>query len=263
MNLPNEPGSWDEDFSYAYLGALYARLQRDFRLALFRDAEAVVADGQTRSVLIRHDVDVSLDRALLLARMEASMGVVSTYHVMIDSPFYDVRSEGSVRALREIQRLGHEIGLHYDIVARNMKGADPAARDADIAVACDMLAELAGANVSSLSFHLPVPELLNGDLRVAGRVSGYARDLFRWYLSDSRARWREGEPTKSLEAPRSHVLQILVHPVWWGEANMRPTLRLRELLLELLPRHGGSYDALRARMYDHIIFHAADLATTP
>jgi len=257
-NIPNEPGSWDLDFSYAYLERLYAKLRR-FRLCTIGDAESVVADVENPTAFIRHDVDVSLRRAIELARKEVQWGARSTYHVMIDSPFYDVRSTESATILREMASLGHEVGLHYDVMARGMGSAEPALRAEDIGKACDTFAELLGTPVRSVSFHLPLQELLRGPLHVAGRVSGYAEDLFRWYISDSRARWREGEPLESLTKPRSHLLQILVHPLWWGEENQRPELRLRDLVAELAKERGEPYEAVRARMTPHILYRAANL----
>lgn len=139
-----------------------------------------------------------------------------------------------------------------------MLEADSATREEDIARACEVLEGVVGAPVRSVSFHLPVKELVRGPLHVAGRVSGYAEDLFRWYLSDSRARWREGEPVASLERPRSHVLQILVHPVWWGETSERPEIRLRSFLEELAAEKNVPYGPLRDRMGDHILYRAPD-----
>jgi hypothetical protein len=257
-NLPNEPGSWDADFSYAYLATLYAELRGRFRLGAIGDAEALIGDPAVPTAFIRHDVDVSLRRALELARREPAWGARATYHVMIDSPFYDVRSPESLRLLSELRALGHEVGLHYDVAARGMADAAPATRSEDIARACDGFGELLGTAVRSVSFHLPVQDLLRGPLRVAGRVSGYAEDLFRWYLSDSRARWREGPPIESLAKPRSHVLQILVHPVWWGERNVRPEHRLRDLVVELAQERGERYETVRDRMSAHILYRAAD-----
>jgi hypothetical protein len=258
QNIPNEPGSWDEDFSYTYLAQLYGELKRRFRLATIGDAADFVADVAHPTAFIRHDVDVSLRRARDLARMEVAWGARSTYHVMLDSPFYDVRSAESASILRELAVLGHEVGLHYDVVARGMKDADPSVRTEDIGRACDTFAELLGTPVRSVSFHLPVQDLLRGPLRVAGRVSGYAEDLFRWYISDSRARWREGAPIASLDKPRSHLLQILVHPVWWGEGHLAPELRLRELVRELAEERGEPYEKVRDVMTPHIIYRAAD-----
>jgi hypothetical protein len=259
MNLPNEPGSWDSDFSYGYLARLYGALTTDFTPALLGDAEERALEGAKRRAFIRHDIDVSLARAVPLARREAEWGARATYHVMLDSPFYDLRSAASAAALAEILRLGHEVGLHYDVVARGTKKADRASRERDIALACAELEALIGEPVRSLSFHLPVLELINGPMRVAGRVSGYGKDLFQWYISDSRARWREGEPLVSLSKPRAPCLQILIHPIWWGEQHAHPTERLREFLVEVGPGLGRDYGALRDTLWDHIIYRAAEL----
>ncbi|MBN9162498.1 MAG: hypothetical protein BGO98_32990 [Myxococcales bacterium 68-20] len=256
MNLANEPGSWDKDFSHAYLERLYARLKRDFDLALLGDASEEDSAHDRPRAFVRHDIDVSLERAVELARKEQEWGVRSTYHVMLDSPFYDVRSERSAAAIAEIIAIGHEVGLHYDVVARKTKTVDGVTREKDIDSACKELASIIGRDVRSLSFHLPIEELIRGPLRVAGRVSGYAKELFQWYLSDSRARWREGDPIESLGMPRGKVLQILIHPIWWGETDMRPAERLREWLLGLSGR--DAYEAMRAKLWDHIIFRAAD-----
>ena len=258
-NLPNEPGSWDLDWSFAYLARVYDELKANFRLATLGDAASFVADASQPTAFIRHDVDVSLRRAVRLARKEHAWGARSTYHVMADSPYYDVRSAESTAILDEIASLGHEIGLHYDVMVRRMAEADPKVREQDIAEACDAFAALRGAPVRSVSFHLPIQDLMRGPLTIGGRVSGYADDLFRWYISDSRARWREGEPLESLKRPRSHILQILVHPEWWGEANARPEHRLRELVIELAKERGEPYEQLRDRLAPHVIYRAADL----
>lgn len=262
MNLTNEPTAWDADFSYGYLERLYERLRRDFDLHLLGDMP-IDRTSPARSAFIRHDVDVSLDRARRLAEREVDWGVRTTYHVMIDSPLYDVRSDASISAIRAISEMGHEVGLHYDVVARRTKDVDAATREADIDDACGAIEDIAGGRVRSVSFHRPIPELMGGALRVAGRVSGYAEPLFRWYLSDSRARWREGDPIESLGTPRSDVLQILIHPIWWGEENVRPGERLREFLLGFSPNvDHRCYEQLRATLADHIAYRAADLPVT-
>jgi hypothetical protein len=259
-NLPNEPGAWDSDFSYGYLAKLYTALKREFTPTLVGDVADAPPDPSRARVFVRHDIDVSLERALPLARAEAEWGVRSTYHVMIDSPFYDVRSARSAAALEAILEHGHDVGLHYDVVARGMKDAAGPARERDIEAACAELERLIGRPTRSLSFHLPVKDLINGPLHVAGRVSGYAKELFQWYISDSRARWREGEPLTSLTSPRGKNLQILIHPIWWGERHLHPADRLRDFIVELVPALDRSYAELRDRMWDHIIYDASDVA---
>ncbi len=257
-NLPNEPGAWDSDFSYAYLERLYGALRARFVPTLLGDTTDVLkADGSKR-VFVRHDIDVSLDRARPMAQQERAWGFVTTYHVMLDSPFYDIRSSSSCDAIAEIGSLGHEIGLHYDVDARGTRDVDTKTREADIAKACEELEAITGKPVRSLSFHLPVSELINGPTTVAGRVSGYAKELFQWYLSDSRARFREGEPLGSFERPKGPHLQLLLHPIWWGPEHAHPTLRLRDFLLEVGPRLGRTYEDLNDVLWKHIIYRAVD-----
>ncbi len=257
-NLPNEPGSWDQDFGFAYLERLYRTIADRYRFATLGDAPDLMNEASP-TAFVRHDVDVSLERALQLARRERTWGVAATYHVLVDCPFYDVHGTRSRELLAELVGLGHEVGLHYDVVARARTEAGEEELAADIDAACVELANALGGPVRSLSFHMPIERLHKGPLRIAGRTSGVAEELMRWYLSDSRARWREGEPLTSLDRPRSHVLQILVHPIWWGEEHQRPEHRLRDFLLELAAARGESYEALHERMASHILYRAADL----
>ncbi len=260
MTSESEAGSWSDDFSHSYLERLYARLQSDFDVCLMGDFPRTVSPGRRPTVLIRHDVDVSLERAAHLAERESVWGIAATYHVMLDSPFYDVHSAGSVEAIRSIAAAGHEVGLHYDCVARNTADSTAKQRTIDITDACLELEEVTGGPVRSLSFHRPRPEVIGGPLRIAGRVNGYAASLCGWYLSDSRGRWREGSPIEGLGRRRGETLQILIHPIWWGECHTTPTMRLREFLLELSPgADPDRYEQLRTALWDHILYRAADL----
>jgi hypothetical protein len=255
-NLPNEPGAWDSDFSYEYLARLLGVIARGFSITLLGEAAAIASADRPRA-FVRHDVDVSLARALPLAQREAQWGVRATYHVMLDSPFYDARSSISRSILGEILACGHEVGLHYDVGVRKTREVDAATRERDIEAQCSEMEAIIGRPVTSLSFHLPVQELINGPLRVAGRVSGYGSELSQWYISDSRGRFREGDPLASVSKPRGPNLQLLVHPIWWGPSHVAPAVRLRDFLLEIRPALGVDYGTLRDKMWDHIIYDAA------
>lgn len=58
--------------------------------------------------LIRHDVDRRPKRALQMAKLEKAMGINSTYYFRAKP--YVFKSE----IIKEISRLGHEIGYHYE-----------------------------------------------------------------------------------------------------------------------------------------------------
>lgn len=64
---------------------------------------------------LRHDVDVSLRSACVLARLEHERGLRSSYFVLHTAGYW--RSGSLVPALRTLQdELGHEIGWHNDLV---------------------------------------------------------------------------------------------------------------------------------------------------
>ena len=244
-------GAWSADWSYEYLRRLMAKVQSQYTLATLASAPEALA-SPARTAFIRHDVDVSLDRARRLAALEQSWGGTATYHVMLSCPFYDVNDASSREALAAIRASGHEVGLHYH-PAHDEATSPPHAADQEIEGACKRLEDTLGAPVTSVSFHLPSPGLIGGPLRVAGRVNAYAAPLLVWYLSDSRGRWREGEPLVTLDSPRSSQLQILVHPLWWGDTNEQPPVRLAGLVHELVTSRGATFEELAAQMHEHII----------
>ncbi len=55
-----------------------------------------------------------MHRALRLAQLEHQAGVVSTYFIYPHSLFYNLLSRSIVDMVKEISKLGHDIGLHFD-----------------------------------------------------------------------------------------------------------------------------------------------------
>jgi len=62
--------------------------------------------------VLRHDVDKRPDMALRMARLEAEKGISSTYYFRRAEHCFDPAIIGQVAAL------GHEIGYHYEVLAR-------------------------------------------------------------------------------------------------------------------------------------------------
>jgi hypothetical protein len=245
--------AWSAEWSHEYLRRLMAKVKSEYALeTLARAPEVLAGDPATRTAFIRHDVDVSLDRARKLAELEQSWGVRATYHVMLSCPFYDVMEARSRDHLAAIRACGHEVGLHYH-PAHDEATSPPHGADEEIAAACVRLEHAIGTDVRSVSFHLPSPGLIGGPLHVANRVNAYAKPLLEWYLSDSRGRWREGEPLATLDTPRSPFLQILVHPLWWGTTTEEPTIRLATLVRELADERRASFDDVAEMIQKHIL----------
>ena len=71
-------------------------------------------DGATRTLYLRHDVDLHIPGIELIAEVEASLGIAATFFVPLTlhfNPAFPPNRE----VLRGLLRAGHRIGLHYDL----------------------------------------------------------------------------------------------------------------------------------------------------
>lgn len=76
-----------------------------------RPAREVVADSGNYLVL-KHDVETDVGRALKLAQIEHRYGHRGSYYVQA----YLLDSSENIHKLSEIQSLGHEVSYHYDVL---------------------------------------------------------------------------------------------------------------------------------------------------
>ena len=67
------------------------------------------------SILLRHDIDNFVKRSVEFAQIEASLGIPATYFVRIHGD-YNLFHVNDYLRFKTIQELGHEIGLHSDVV---------------------------------------------------------------------------------------------------------------------------------------------------
>ena len=76
--------------------------------------EVLEYDFPKRFAILRHDIDFSPVQALKLAKIESDMGIRATYYVLVTGIFYNALDSDNVSIFREIEELGHDLGLHYD-----------------------------------------------------------------------------------------------------------------------------------------------------
>lgn len=230
---------------------------RDFTYEKYRELlEAGLANGYTvatvreylrrkslpeRLIVVRHDVDRKPANALDMARIEADLGVRTTYY------FRTVGETADPTVVSEIESLGHEVGYHYEDLDRT---------DGDMAAAHRSFeAELAGlrelADVDTVCMHgNPLTSHDNRDMWRDGHPDLDAYDLLGeaylsmdfsdlTYFSDTGRTWRDGalkvkdvppegaEKQVQVDATDELVglladgeperLYVLVHPNRWAE----------------------------------------------
>lgn len=88
-----------------YSGMLEALGQKGYRFVAFREWCAQKPDG--KFVILRHDIDKNPRNALQMAKIEAGYGIFSSYYFQIKTSVF------KPDIIREIERLGHEVGYHY------------------------------------------------------------------------------------------------------------------------------------------------------
>jgi len=67
---------------------------------------------ETGDLILRHDVDLSLEAALLMAEVEADAGAWSTWFLMTRSVFYNLLSEEGERTIARLRELGGRVAHH-------------------------------------------------------------------------------------------------------------------------------------------------------
>jgi len=215
------------DFTLAgYRGLLAAFAARGYAVT---DYESASPDR--RDLILRHDIDMSLEAALAVAEVEAELGLRAHYFVLLRSALYNPWSPADREALVRLQALGHRVGLHFDA---SLYPDSDAALEAACAEECALLAALLAAEPAPIvSFHRPAPRLQGAARRFAGRRHTYEPAFFSaiGYCSDSRGAWRHGHPLDHPAVAAGTALQLLTHPVWWtrraGETGVERLDRLR------------------------------------
>jgi hypothetical protein len=164
--------------------------------------------------LLRHDIDVSIEFAYQIAKLEADVGLKSTFFVMLRSPMYNLWSRYNTALLWKIRDLGHDIGLHFD-AEFSQQSEEPV--EQQIAFEVQTLSTLAKAPVQAFSLHQPTQEIIAQQISIDGLVNTYHPDhigAFE-YISDSNRDWR-GKDIESVLSEAKQNVQILTHPMWWA-----------------------------------------------
>lgn len=215
----------------------YAQLLRGL---VHADYEFVGFDGPLgpREVALRHDVDLSIERATIMADLEATLGVQSTYCFLVTAPVYDLLLPEHRRRLESILDAGHDVGLHFDPHRYWDDEPDPDEVEAEVAAELASLERAVDTDVEVVSFHVPPDWALA--TAYDGFESTYRPRYFEdvTYVSDSSQKWVGKHPFAE-SVPRS--MQLLVHPGLWHRTHRpmaeivadrrdRCTRRIREYL---------------------------------
>lgn len=206
-------------------------------ISLLRDKRYEFSDYRNwkmkdRTVILRHDIDYSLDKAVALAELECRLGISSTYFVLLTSEFYNILSKDNLSKISQIYRLGHDIGLHFDEVNYSEEYyKDHGGTRNVILEEVNLLKQITGIDVDSVSMHRPSKKTLESNIDLGTVINSYGQQFFQdfKYVSDSRRRWRE-DVEAIVNSGKYTKLHILTHAFWYNETEKD----LRTSLLEFI-----------------------------
>lgn len=188
------------------------------------------ANDYKKSVIIRHDVDFQLDKALEIAEIEHELGIASTYFILLASDFYNIFSKRSYSIIGNILSLGHKIGLHFDEQRYCVESIDDL--KSNIEFEAEIMGKLLGQKIEVVSMHRPSKLILDSNIQFNNLINSYSYKYFKEmkYLSDSRMNWRE-DVIKIVESRIYDKLHILTHAFWYSHGLESIEHKLRKFIV--------------------------------
>ena len=174
-------------------------------------------------IIMRHDVEYSVERAYALSKVEESMDFRSTFFFQWTNNSYNILSRKNRDILSDMHERGQHIGLHFALNGMT----DMRVIKERIKQEIDMLSNMLGFEINSFSIHRPSPDVLAENIKISGIINAYQDDFFTFdpkatpeseldvkYLSDANHVWRYGYPDEETINKYDKV-QILTHPFAW------------------------------------------------
>lgn len=172
-------------------------------------------------VILRHDIDMDINKAYKMAKIEKDNKILSTYCFLLSSPFYNIFNNENNSLIKEICSMGHRIGLHFDTTQYQGANIEELKNKAEIEkkVLTKFLDN--GIEVNVISFHRPDKRFLGKDIIFNNMENTYSSKYFNQYkyLSDSRMVWKENV-VDIIKNKQYRNIQLLTHPIWYSEKQM-------------------------------------------
>ena len=181
----------------------------------------LIKEGLDKDVgfFFRHDVDISLKKAVEMAEFESKNGIKSTYYILLSSPYYNALEAENLQRIRTLRELGMGIGLHYD---NSIKLQDANQCCSEIIIQLGMLQHHIGElEEKSVTFHKPLRgvDITGETVNLLNLSNIYSPNFDRRfkYISDSGHNWREN-PYDIIDT--NDMVHINTHPEWYNNEEM-------------------------------------------
>lgn len=232
------PAGAERDRPFRYDVPSYERLLRRVRAP---DRPFVGFDDREDGVVLHHDVELSLDRALTMARLEATLRVEGTYCVPLDAPLQHTSTVTFANTVRTLSQLGHEVGLQFDARTHWDELPSDAAVRKRVEDRREVLGRLIDEPVEVVSFRRPCERLRS--LELDGAVNACRPPDLPGYRRVSDREWSDAGPFPGGVPDR---FRLLLHPGLWN-ATARSEAELladyRRTAHQRVDSHFDAFDA--------------------
>ncbi len=183
-------------------------------------------------LILRHDVDLSLEQSIKIAKIENDYNIKSTFFLWLRSPFYNIFEKKYSDIIYEIISLGHQIGLHFDMSVYKVRSKEDLNELINKEV--NLLKNYFNVNIYAVSMHRPSKELLNNDEKLNKYINTYEKKFLRdfKYFSDSRRQLKEGCICNKIDVKKYNKLHLLIHPFWWADKDISFNKRMSDFIKE-------------------------------
>ncbi|MFH1328476.1 MAG: hypothetical protein ABIH76_06530 [Candidatus Bathyarchaeota archaeon] len=175
-------------------------------------------ESKTPYLILRHDVDFSMEAAVRMAKIDYDAGIKATYSFLFSSNHYNLMERKALDSLLFISDLGHEVALHYDL---KMYRKYKASLETSLKYELNLLERLTGKPVKSIIIHQFGLEQSDPFQNYPDIINGFNKELYDLYVSDSYRAWYR-EYLEKLFSFKYNRIQLLIHPSIWTD---KPTIR--------------------------------------
>ena len=222
-------------FSYSDYKEIINIIKESGRGCNFRQAQE-----RDKFIIMRHDVEFSVDRAFALSKLELSMDFTSTYFFQWTNNSYNILSKKNMDMIKYMHERGHVIGLHFALNGLT----DMELVRKKILQEIHVLSEMLGFEITEFSIHRPSADVLRENIVFPGIINAYQDEFFTFsenvtdstplhvkYISDAKHRWNYGTPDADTLFNNERV-QILTHPYSWTKKGYDNLENFRTLIQE-------------------------------
>lgn len=204
-------------FTYKYYqNCLELAFEKGYKFLTCQEFDKI--KDHNKVVILRHDIDFSLENSVVMAGIEHSLGIKSTYFIRLHAKQYNPLEYKSFRLVQRIKDYGHEIALHHE-PDFSFQFIDPLQYSKN---EIESFNRLFNTHMKGVSTHEPArrgimikPENIDYfGLEYESYFDVFTKDMK--YISDSGCRWREGDMKEWIEKGQEK-LYVNTHPFWWFE----------------------------------------------